>query len=418
VIAPGGLMSSLAPRRLDAAVSRSSAPSPCPEAKLRVMAVIDTYRVSGPAKGVLDFFEFARDHLDPLVVVFERGRGSATELQSECARRSLAFAAVWERHRYDLTLVRRALAVARSFRPDLIQTHSYKADLVGLALRWRLGIPWIAFSHGRTGEGCKVRLYHTLDEIIIRGADRVVAVSEARRAALRARGCRPTRLVTIPNAVAVAGAKAGDAAAVRQELGLDAHRPVVAAVGRLSPEKGQSYFVDAMAAVARAVPGAQGLIVGDGQEEGRLRAKVAAMELDGAIGFAGYRRDMDRIYAAIDLLVLPSLSEGLPNVVLEAMAHGRPVIATRVGGVPEVVEDGVSGFLVAPADAHALAQATVTLLHDPVRRASMGAAARERVERGFSVRGRAARILSVYSDVLQRRGPRPRPHRTYGGARG
>jgi glycosyltransferase involved in cell wall biosynthesis len=197
---------------------------------------------------------------------------------------------------------------------------------------------------------------------------------------------------------------------------------VVAVVGRLSPEKGHSYFVEAMAQVARAIPGAQGLIVGDGQEEERLRAKVATMELGPAICFAGYRRDMDRIYSAIDLLVLPSLSEGLPNVALEAMAHGCPVVGTRVGGVPEAVEDGVSGLLVAPADGHALAQATVTLLRNPARRASMGAAARERVERSFSVRARAARILSVYSDVLQRCGPTlgaaPRPQRTHEGVPG
>src|SRR5207245_7362088 len=190
-------------------------------------------------------------------------------------------------------------------------------------------------------------------------------------------------LVRTPSAVEMPHAGRGDAAAVRRELWLDEHRPVVAVVGRLSPEKGQAYFVDAMAAVARAVPGAQGLIVGDGQEEGRLRAKVAAMELDGAIGFAGYRRDMDRIYAAIDLLVLPSLSEGLPNVVLEAMAHGRPVIATRVGGVPEVIDDGVIGWLVAAADAPALARATLTLLRGPARCAAMRRAASERINRNF-----------------------------------
>ena len=148
MIAQGGLVSSLAPRRLDKAVS-------FPDAGLRVMALIDTNRVSGPAKGLLDFCEVARGQLDPLIVVFQRGTARATELRNECERRSVRFDAVWERHRYDIMVLRRALGVARSFRPDLIQTHSYKADVVGLALRWRLGIPWIAFSHGRTDEGRK-----------------------------------------------------------------------------------------------------------------------------------------------------------------------------------------------------------------------------------------------------------------------
>jgi glycosyltransferase involved in cell wall biosynthesis len=369
------------------------------------MIALDSYRVSGPAKVLLDFCESARGQVDPVIVVFQRGRPETTDFRRECHRRGVRVAVLREHHRYDISALTRVLRVARSLRPELIQTHGYKADFVGLAVRSCLGIPWVAFSHGRTDEGPKVRLYDALDEFIIRWADRIVAVSEARRVALQARGCWPTRIVTIHNAIEMPPAAGVDAASVRREFGLDESRPVVAVVGRLSPEKGHSYFVDAMAEVARALPGAQALIVGDGQEEGRLRAKVAALELGAVIRFAGYRRDMNRIYSAIDLLVLPSLSEGLPNVVLEAMAHGRPVVGTRVGGVPEAIEDGVSGFLVPPADAHALAQATVTLLRDAARRGSMGAAGRERVEHSFSVRARAERILSVYNEVHQRRGP-------------
>src|SRR5439155_21538076 len=160
----------------------------------------------------------------------------------------------------------------------------------------------------------------------------------------------------------------------------------------------------AMAESVRSMPRVRGLIVGDGQEETRLRAKVTALQLEEVIRFAGYRQDMDRIYPAIDLLVLPSLSEALPNVVLEAMAHGRPVVATRVGGVPEIVEDGVSGVFVASGDAPALARAIVTILRAPGLHASMARAARERVERTFSVRARAERILSMYNELLRSRG--------------
>jgi glycosyltransferase involved in cell wall biosynthesis len=117
------------------------------------------------------------------------------------------------------------------------------------------------------------------------------------------------------------------------------------------------------------------------------------------IHFTGYRRDMDRVYSVVDLLVLPSLSEGLPNVVLEAMAHGIAVVGTRVGGVPEVIEDGLSGLLVPSADAGALARAIVTLLLDPALRRAMGEAGRERVERRFSIATRAEQTLSVYEQA-------------------
>lgn len=369
----------------------------------RVMIIIDSYRVSGPAKGLLDLCDAARGHLEPLMVVFQRGGHETTEFREVCAWRKLQVEVLWERCRFDPSVLVQACRVARSFRPNLIQTHGYKADVVGLALRWRLGVPWIAFSHGWTDEGPRMRLYRLLDEVIIRRADRIVAVSDARKAALKAAGCPSARLVTVHNAVEMPRVEPADACEVRRELGLHENRPVVAVVGRLSPEKGTSYFIEAMAEVTRAVPGVQGLIIGDGQEEARLRAKVGTMALGDQIHLVGYRRDTDRIYPAIDLLVLPSLSEGLPNVVLEAMAHGRPVVGTSVGGVAEVVEDGVSGLLVPPADAGALARAIVALLVDSVRLETMGKAARERVERHFSIWARAERILSVYGEVLQRR---------------
>jgi glycosyltransferase involved in cell wall biosynthesis len=199
--------------------------------------------------------------------------------------------------------------------------------------------------------------------------------------------------------VAIPDARADDSPTTRKALGLDVAVPVVAVVGRLSPEKGQEYFLEAMTVVATAIPGVAALIVGEGQEEERLRARTDALGLGGVVRFVGYRRDMDTVYPAVDLLVLPSLSEGLPMVALEAMARGIPVVATRVGGVPEVVEDGHSGMLVPSADPRALARAVITLLLDPVRRRVMGGAGRERVARGFSIRARAERVLSLYEDV-------------------
>jgi glycosyltransferase involved in cell wall biosynthesis len=370
---------------------------------LRVLMAIDTYRVSGPAKGLLDFCDAARGRVQPLVVAFQRGPRVPTELALECERRRIPMARVWERFRYDPSMPGRAARVAEAFAPDLLQTHGYKADLVGWRLRRRLRVPWVGWSHGRTDEGPLTRLYHRLGDLVLRRADRVVAVSAARRAALVRLGCSPAKVTTIHNAVGAPGAGPVDVAAVRRELGVAAGGPLLAVVGRLSPEKGQVHFVDAMAAVARARPDVQAVIVGDGQDEAALRAWVTARGLAAAVHFVGYRRDLDRIYRAIDLLVLPSLSEGLPNVVLEAMAHARAVVATRVGGVPEAVDDGVTGVLVPPGDAPALAGAIVGVLADPAACAAMGGAGRARIERDFSVRARADRIVALYAALLRPR---------------
>jgi glycosyltransferase involved in cell wall biosynthesis len=369
----------------------------------RVMMLIDTYRVGGPAKGLLDFCDATRGDLDPLIVVFQRGGQQATEFREACASRGVQVEVLWEQYRFDPSLLAQAQRVAGLFRPELVQTHGYKADIVGLHLRWRLGVPWIAFSHGWTDEGLAIRLYRILNQVIIRRADRIVAVSEARKAALEIEGCPSSRLVTIHNAVEMPHKDFVDTGEIFRQLGLHENRLVVAVVGRLSPEKGQRYFVEAMAEVVRTVPAVLGLVIGDGQEEQRLRAKVQELSLDDTIHFIGYRRDMHRIYSAIELLVLPSLSEGLPNVVLEAMSHGRPVIGTRVGGVPEAVEEGVCGLLVPPGDVAALTQAIVRLLLDPETRQRMGKAARMRAKHSFSVSARAERILALYDEILSTR---------------
>ena len=367
---------------------------------LRVVMAIDSYRVSGPAKGLLDFCEAARGCVQPLVLAFQRGSRALTEFRRDGERRGIPIEVVWERCRYDASVLSRARWIAGAFRPDIVQTHGYKADAVGLFLRWRLGVPWLAFSHGRTDEGARTRLYHRVGDLLLRRADRIVAVSAARKAGLTAQGCAAAKVAMVHNAVTMPSA-GDDVTAVRRELGVRDDRPLIAVVGRLSPEKGCTYFVDAMADVVRALPGVQALVIGEGQEDERLRAQAASLGLGDAVRFIGYRRDLDRVYPAIDLLVLPSLSEGLPNVVLEAMAHARAVVATRVGGVPEVVDDGVSGVLVPPADAPALARAIVTVLRDTRARAAMGEVGRARIVRDFSVAARTARLLALYATLLQ-----------------
>src|SRR5262245_35309507 len=279
---------------------------------MRVMIALDSYRVSGLAKGILDFCEATRGRVEPQLVVFQRGGRAQTEFREECTRRGLRVEVLWERCWLDPSVLLQARLVVRSFRPDVVETNGYKADIIGLALRRWLELPWVAVSHVVTSEGSKVRLYWLADRAVIPRADRTIAVSEARRRALIAEGCLPDRVVTIYNAIGIPDAKFVDAGGVRLELGIDGRSPVVAAVGRLSPEKGQGYFLEAMADVLRAMPGVTGLIIGEGQEETRLRGLADALGVSGMMHFTGYRQDMDRVYSIIDLLVLPSLSEGLP----------------------------------------------------------------------------------------------------------
>lgn len=183
------------------------------------------------------------------------------------------------------------------------------------------------------------------------------------------------------------------------ELGIPDGAPVVATVANFKGHKGHRYLLEAASIVRRSLPQARFVLVGAGPTEPSVRERAATLGLDGSVVFAGPRDDALRIAGASDLFVLPSEQEGLPIALLEAMALGRPVVATRVGGIPEVVEDGRQGILVPPRDPAALAEAILALLGDPGRRARMGEEARRRAA-DFDLRRAVRRIEDVYEEVL------------------
>lgn len=241
----------------------------------------------------------------------------------------------------------------------------------------------------------------------------LLAVSEAVRAGLvAARLLPPERVLTVPNGVALPDA-AVDRAALRARLGLDPAAPALACVGRLGPEKGVADLLAAAARLRPRLPDLQVLVIGDGGGDPRhpaeLRAMAGAAGLAGAVRFLGYRDDAADLAAACDIQVVPSHAEPFGLVVLEALARGVPVVATRAGGVPEVVADGVHGVLVPPGDPEALAAALGGLLADPERRARLARAGRARVAAEFSLERMVSRTEEIYRRVLRARAPRFSP---------
>jgi glycosyltransferase involved in cell wall biosynthesis len=164
--------------------------------------------------------------------------------------------------------------------------------------------------------------------------------------------------------------------------------------------KGVSYFVEAAPAILESVPRARFVILGRGKEEAVLRRRASELGVDAHVLFAGYRADIDRYYQAMDVSVLTSLSEGCSMTVLESMNHGLPVVVTNVGGNPELVTDGETGYLVPAGDPRAFAARVVELLRSPSLREQMGTAARRRVESRFRLEDVAGRYLRVYSAAM------------------
>jgi glycosyltransferase involved in cell wall biosynthesis len=301
-----------------------------------------------------------------------------------------------DRGRLDPGILRRTTQVLAEIQPDILETHGYKATAVAWALR-RKGVtwPWIGFFHGWTHENLKARFYHWLDHRMLASAQRVVVMSQLQAAGF---GRCAQRVRVVHNAVIpMAAAAPADADALARLLA-PLPQPRIGVVGRLSPEKGVDVFLHSCAQVHRQGLPFSAVIAGDGPSRDTLLSLRDALGLSDRVAFIGEVRAMAELYGALDLLVIPSRSEGLPNVLLEALAADRPVVATAVGAIPEVLADPAAGQVVQPGSASLLAEAMARAL-TAGDTAEARLARRRTVER-FSVTERAAVHKQLYHETL------------------
>lgn len=285
---------------------------------------------------------------------------------------------------------------------DVVHANSPNTALAARLARGLQGPPVLTTAHGSWRPWTKPLVARLFDW----GSDRVMGCSEALTRDLVIHGLDPGKAVTVHNGIPFRdeAPEPGWRPAARRELGLSDAEPVVLAVARLSVEKGLSILIQAMPEVWKQHPGAWLLIAGDGPEREALEAQAAV--LGGRIRFLGLRSDVPRLLAAADAFALPSLTEGLPLALAEAMGAGVPAVASEVGGVPELIRDGESGMLVPPGDPGMLAARITLLLSEASRASAMARAGRERVRAEFTLERMLGRFEALYQ--AQRR-PRLAP---------
>ena len=380
-----------------------ASPHPSPnQATLRILHLRDSERLCGPGKIIRDCI---RANPDPSISFRLAAFGSAdTNGLLITLSRLLPVHGLPRRRREIPRAIRETVRLIRSERIDLLHAHDFKANVVGLAAARRAGIPIVSTSHGKIPISVKARLYCAVDGQLLRRMDLVFAVSAMMARQLHGEGVPGSRLVLARNGIMLPEHPFGHRSdRLRGEGALCEGDIAIGHVGRVSPEKGVIPLVQSFARIAHEFPAARLVIAGDGPDIPRARQAVADRALNGRVVFLGYREDIADIYGALDLFVLNSTTEGLPNAILEAMAFGVPVVATAVGGTPEVVHDGDTGLLIPSSQPAALVTAIRAVLGNREAAAERARRARTLIEREFDMARLSQSINESYRRVLAAR---------------
>jgi glycosyltransferase involved in cell wall biosynthesis len=369
---------------------------------IRVAALLDTAQVSGPGRQLAALaVQLMKAGVELRVITFHRDGRARSPYLDYLDAAGVRYTVIPDGGPLDARLVPRLRRVLADWKPAIVQTHGYKPTALAFALRacgarW----PWVAFSHGATSENKKVKFYHWIELRLLGAADRIVVMSRQQRDALRGLGGKTRVLhnaaIPLPADPALDGAAHETS---RTRHGDEFGSPLVGVVGRLSPEKGVDVFLRACRELSRRGIAFSAVVAGEGPERRSLDALRRALGLEDRVRFLGPVAAVRAMYAALDLLVIPSRSEGLPNVLLEALRADVPVVGTAVGSIPDVLDSSAAGVVVPPGDSAALANGIargLSLKADPASRN-----ARRAVTERFSLERRVAAHLQLYRELLE-----------------
>ena len=376
-------------------------------ATLHLLAIIEAVSITGPAKNLLEFATLGRDSgVETSIATF--ARGETDNLFIRTAREAgINVEVIPESGPFDPSAMRALAAAADRLHPDVIQTHAVKshflARLAGLPRR----APWVAFHHGYTWPTRRAQVYNQLDRWSLRAPRKVLTVSEPFRNQLISHGVPRERIEIVHNAVrpdwGSRASVAREAEALRQSLGIAADRKVVLIVGRLSKEKDHLTLIRALSRLQSRID-AHLLIVGEGPNRASIEHEIAQLGLARHVTLTGHQPSAEPYYPIADLAVLSSLSEGSPNALLEAMAAGVPAVATAVGGIPEMVQDGESALLVKASDLEGMSAAmTRLLIDDPDLALRLAERSRTLVRERHTPEARIRKLIGIYRSVVASR---------------
>ena len=359
----------------------------------------------GPDKTILN----SPRYLEPLgyrmlcAYMHEPGDPGIDQLRRKADRWGAPFLSVPDYGPLDLGIVRRLAKICREHRVTIYHAHDYKSNVLGVLLKRLVPMRMMTTIHGWVQRTWRTPLYYALDRWSLPTYEKVLCVSLDLVETCLAAGVSQERCLLLDNAIDTSEfVRRQDQAAAKRALGLPADRLLIGGVGRLSGEKAFDVLIRAVHRLVEMGRDVALAIAGEGDEKPRLARLISELNLSERVHLLGYQSDVRPIYEAMDVYVLSSLREGLPNVVLEAMAMETPTVATRIAGVPRLIHDGETGLLVEPGCCDSLVAALDKLLSDDVLRKQVAVTARQLVEREFSFERRMHKLAAVYDELLKR----------------
>ncbi len=367
--------------------------------RLNVMQMTDVTGRGGAEKALVDLALHLDRRRFNVSVCATRSAGNYQHLLDAAGVPSL----ILERNsRWDAAKLGGLVRVLRQKRIHVLHTHLFGSNTWGRLLGKLAGVP-VIIAHEHWSSKAEREVW--VDRLLYHLSDRIIVPSQASKTLVMEMEHIPERYLSVVyNGVNMAQFAPQDDAAVREELGLAPDAMVIGSVGRLSTDKGgQDGLIRAVAAVHQTHPQVRLVFVGDGPLRVGLEALVFELGMSEIVRFTGQRADVSRLLGAFDIFVLPSLREALPIAVIEAMAMRLPVVAARIGGIPEVVEDSVTGRLVPPGDEAALVAVLAQLVADPALVARLGTAGQAHVQSRFTVEQMVGRVGQLYEELARRK---------------
>lgn len=360
----------------------------------------------GPDKTILNSPRFLRDEGYPMLCVYMRPPGDPyfPELERRAAAWEAPLLAVDDNGPLDWKLYHRLLAICEEHRPAIWHGHDYKSNLLGLLVARRFPMALVTTVHGWVKHTWKTPLYYAIDRLCLPHYEAVICVSEDLVEQVGKLGVPADRLFHVANAIDTEDFQRHcPRADVKERLGTPPERVLIGAIGRLSDEKRFDLLIRSVARLIGEGRDVALWIAGEGDQQPVLANLIRELGVAERVRLLGFRSDTKELYEAMDLFALSSVREGLPNVLLEAMAMEAPVLATRIAGIPHLVDDGVTGLLVEPDDLEGLTDGLRRMLDDEGLRRDLARAARRRIEERHSFRARMNKIRAIYEKTMQRR---------------